>query len=90
MGYNTRKNSRERKIMILRTLRQLFKWLAIICWVLVAAIVAWALIKHQLWLWAPIIAYNRPQNILGWLVIIAFVSSAASPLCGLIAGDKRK
>lgn len=64
-------------------LHNLVKWAAIILWIIVIAIVAYKVGNHTFWSLTPIIAHNRVQNYLGWLVVFAFICSIATPFLGL-------
>lgn len=54
------------------------KILAIILWILSVAVLVIAGMQHRLLSLLPIIAYNRPQNFVGWMVVFAVVLSLVS------------
>lgn len=57
---------------------------AIILWIAVVVVIAIAIAKHQFWNLTPIIAHNRPQNCVGWMIVVAFICSVVSPSLKLI------
>lgn len=71
----------------MKTIHNLVKWIAIVLWIIIIAIVAYKIGNHTFWSLAPIIAHNHVQNYLGWLVILAFIFSIATPFLGLF--DKK-
>ncbi|MBB1079756.1 hypothetical protein H5S09_07500 [Limosilactobacillus sp. STM2_1] len=71
--------------MSLAQLHKIIKLAAIILWLVAIALVIVAIIKHQFWKLMPIIAYNRPQNYLGWIISFALACTIASPLIKLIS-----
>lgn len=46
---------------------------AIILWILVVAILVIAGMQHRLLDLLPLIAYNRPQNFVGWMLVFAVI-----------------
>lgn len=46
---------------------------AIILWILVVAILVVAGMQHRLLDLLPLIAYNRPQNFVGWMLVLAVI-----------------
>lgn len=46
---------------------------AIILWILVVAILVIAGMQHRLLDLLPLIAYNRPQNFVGWMLVLAVI-----------------
>lgn len=71
--------------MTFNTLHKLVKWTAIILWLIAAAVK-----NHTFWSLTPIIAHNRIQNYLGWIIAIAFILSVCSPIINLASGEDNK
>lgn len=76
--------------MTFNTLHKLVKWTAIILWLIAAIIIAVAVKNHTFWSLTPIIAHNRIQNYLGWIIVIAFILSVCSPIINLASGEDNK
>lgn len=71
---------------MIKTFQRVTAIVAVVLWIAVILVFAIAIAKHQFWSLAPIIAHNRPQNYVGWMVTIAFVCSIISPILRLIEG----
>ena len=55
------------------------KYVAILFWIIVLCILFFAVfIKHNIWGFMPIYAYNLPQGFLGWMLCIAVLLSIIS------------
>ncbi|MCO6531423.1 hypothetical protein [Lactobacillus sp.] len=70
----------------MRLVQKIMEILAIVLWILVIGTFAVAIVKHQLWSMGPIITYNRPRNFLGWMIVGAIASTAASAVLKLVQG----
>lgn len=75
--------------MTLKNLHRIIKYTAIFLWLLAIIIIAVAIANHSFWSLTPIIAHNRIQNYLGWIVATAFVLSVCSPIIKLISGEDK-
>lgn len=69
-------------------LHKIFKLAAIILWAIAVILIIAAVINHQFWNLMPIIAYNRPQNYLGWIISLAFACTIVSPIIKWISLTK--
>ncbi|MBC6349587.1 hypothetical protein [Lactobacillus melliventris] len=67
----------------MKIIQRLTTILAIILWLVVIGIFAVAISNNQLWSMGPVIAYNRPQNALGWLIVAAIAATAVSVILKL-------
>ncbi len=65
-------------IMKLNTLHLFVKLAAIVMWLATIISIVIAIQHHQFWQLMPIIAHNRVQNYLGWLVTGAVLLSIYS------------
>lgn len=71
---------------MIKAFQKLTAVVAIVLWITVIVVIVIAIAKHQFWNLTPLIAHNRPQNYVGWMVIIAFICSVVSPILKLIEG----
>lgn len=61
---------------------------AIILWIASIAILVIAGMQHKLLGLLPIIAYNRPQNFVGWMVVFAVVFTVIRIFLNLFKGKE--
>lgn len=73
---------------ILKTLRRALTYLSIALWATVIAVFITLAIRHKLINYMPIIAYNRPQNYVGWLVVLALIYTVVSAFLRLFETKK--
>lgn len=71
---------------MIKALQRLTAIVAVVLWIVAIFVIIIAITKHQFWELTPIIAYNMPQNYLGWIITVAFICSVASPILKLIDG----
>ena len=61
---------------------------AIILWIASIAILVIAGMQHKLLGLLPIIAYNRPQNFVGWMVVLAVICTGVRIFLNLFKGKE--
>lgn len=59
---------------------------AIILWILMAVILVIAGMQHKLLGLLPLIAYNRPQNFVGWLLLFVAIFTMIRIFLNLFVG----
>lgn len=69
---------------MIKTLQKLVGITAVVLWIAVILVIVIAIARHQFWQLTPFIAYNRPQEIVGWMVTIAFICSIVNPILKLV------
>lgn len=74
--------------MIFSNLHKIIRTIAILLWLTALILVIVAASNHQFWSLTPLIAHNRPQNFLGWIITIAFIFTVCSPILKRIAESK--
>lgn len=58
---------------VMKQVQRITGIVAIVLWILAIAILVIAAMQHKLLGLLPIIAYNRPQNFVGWIVVFAVI-----------------